>query len=144
MRCAFSADSQVWVTRRLNMSAELVRLRKIPLLRVLDFVLRPSGPFAYADLSAPVSVCSKPLDLDDSDRQLTHLGKRVRPKATCVAERCNKRFRDGEELYAHLLEHREFCDQCDEEQDELLNRVMSEYAPEHPIPAITCRQTHSC
>ena len=95
----------------------------MPLMRVLDFVLRQGGPFAYADLSTPVFVCGKPLDLEESDRQSTHLRKRGRSKVACTVEQCNKRFRDSDELYAHLLEHPQFCSQCEEEQDELINRL---------------------
>lgn len=95
----------------------------MPLMRVLDFVVRQAGPFAYTDLSAPVFVCGKPLDLEESDRQLAHLRKRGRSKVPCVVEQCNKKFRDSNELYAHLLEHPQFSSQCEEEQDELIDRL---------------------
>jgi len=108
------------------MSAELVRLRKIPLVRVLDFTLRHSGAFAYADHSAPIFVCGKPLDLEESERQLAHLRKRTHTKVTCVVKQCNKRFHDGEELYEHLLEHPEFCGLSDEQRDEMLSGLSFE------------------
>lgn len=103
------------------MSAELVRLRKIPLVHVLDFTLRHGGAFAYADHSAPILVCGKPLDLEESERQLAHLRKHPHTKVTCVVKQCNKRFRDGEELYEHLLEHPEFCSLSDEQRDDMLS-----------------------
>jgi len=120
---------QAWVKRPLNMSAELVQLRKMPLLRVLDFTLRHVGPFAYADLSAPVFLCAKPLDLEDSDRRLAHLGKRQQVKVECTAGQCNKRFRPGEDLYAHLLEHPEFSHKSVDEQEQFLDRILEEYVP---------------
>lgn len=111
------------------MSTELVQLHKMPLLRILDFTLRPEGSFAYADLSAPVFVCGKPLDLEESDRRLAHLGKRPQAKAVCIVDQCNKRFRHGEDLYTHLLEHPEFAGKSVDEQEELMSRIISEYLP---------------
>lgn len=103
------------------MSAELVRLRKIPLVRVLDFTLRSSGPYAYTDHSAPIYVCGKPLDLQESDRELAHQQKRPHTKVACMVKQCNKKFRDGETLYEHLLEHPEFSSLPDEQRDEILS-----------------------
>jgi len=44
-------------------------------------------------------------------------------------EQCNKQFRGSNELYAHLLEHPQFCGQCEEEQDELINRLTFQNEP---------------
>lgn len=115
--------AQAWVSRQLNMSTELVKLRRIPLVHVLDFTLRHGGPFAYADHSAPIFVCGKPLDLEESERQLAHLQKRPNTKVNCIVKQCNKRVHDGEELYEHLLEHPEFCSLSDEQRDETLSGV---------------------
>ena len=92
-------------------------------MRVLDFVLRQGGPFAYTDLSVPVFVNSKPLDLEESNCQMAHLRKRGRTKVACIVEQCNKRFRNSDELCAHLREHPQFCGRSEEEQDELINRL---------------------
>ena len=99
------------------------------LLRVLDFTLRHVGPFAYADLSAPVFLCAKPLDLEESDRRLAHLGKRQQVKVVCTAGQCNKRFRPGEDLYAHLLGHPKFSHKSVDQQEQFLDRILEEYVP---------------
>lgn len=103
------------------MSAELVRLRKIPLVSVLDFTLLSRGPYAYTDHTAPIYVCGKPLDLQESDCQLAHLQKRAHTKVACIVKQCNKRFHEGEDLYEHLLEHPEFSSLPDEQRDDILS-----------------------
>lgn len=100
-----------------------MELRKTPLIHVLDFVLRPSGPFSYADHSTPVFVCSKPLDLEETEKKFTHLKKRVHPKVSCNLEHCNKKFRDTDELYDHLLQHPQFASKPEEEQIDLIDQL---------------------
>lgn len=114
----------MWVSRQLNLSALLVDLRKQPLVRVLDFIHRQGGPLAYADLSTPAFICGKPLDLTDSERCLAHLRKRGRAKTPCTEGQCNKKFRDAEALFEHLLEHPRFRARPEEEQEEFMSQLV--------------------
>ena len=111
-------------------------------MRVLDFLLCQHGPFAYADLSTPVFVCSKPLDLEESNGQLCHLRKRGAEKTPCTMEGCKKKFRDSDKLYTHLLEHPQFSGQPDEMQDEIIDRLTFR-ADEVRLPSVKCLSVHS-
>lgn len=96
-------------------------------MRVLDFIRRPSGPLAYADLSSPVFVCSKPLDLEQSNERLSHLRKKDRAKVPCGIGQCKKKFRNAEELCTHMLEHAEFRDRSEEAQAKLIDEALLNY-----------------
>jgi hypothetical protein len=114
----------VWVARRLNLSAAIASLKETPLVQVLHAVRAPAAPLSYADLSAPVFVCSKPLDLAESDNQVRRIRHWVTHKAHCPVGRCRKKLSDAEHMYSHLMEHQEFRSQSEEEQLETLNRLM--------------------
>lgn len=116
--------SQVWMERRLNMSEVLQRIRQNPLIDVLHFLTMPTGRHEFRDLSDPIWVCTKRLDIDASNARLRHCAPDALGRFFCPVMACKKNYKYHGRLVIHLSKHNEITRLEAELRDHVMNDLI--------------------
>jgi hypothetical protein len=104
---------------------ELVQsLRKQPLVHVLTYLTEATGRHEFRDLSAPIWVSTKKLDLTSSDSHVRHISKQALGRFHCPVGACTKHYKYHRKLSHHLYKHDEIRKLPDEVRDHVMNDLV--------------------